>query len=787
MRIRFISPRASAYLAASGKAKPAINPGCKVVYSFLIILILLSSRAHTQSIPGEITVYPRVTTSAVSGDADDPAIWIHPFDPSKSLIIGTDKGTGALYVWDMNGQQLQNIPVGDDANNVDVRYDMLVGGQSLDICVVNKKNPSGFVVFKIDPAAGTLSNITTSGGILAPELKNPYGLALYRRPGDGAMFVFGTTNGGDLKNLHQYRLLDDGAGKVKGMHVRVFGSNYVSGVMEGLVADDEFGYIYAAEEDCCVHKFYADPDLNNNTQLAEFAHDDGIDPDREGLGLYACADGTGYLVLSSQGNKRAKIYRREGDPGNPHSHTLVTTIYTPNASSTDGLDVTNRPAGPNFPNGLMAKHDGATKKFALFAWEDIALTYLTICPDDGGACDVAADFSGNATSGCGSLAVNFTDLSTGPVTSWLWDFGDGSTSTVQNSSHTYSTVGVFNVKLTISSTICNRTQTKLNYVTVSGVPAANFIGAPISGSVPMTVNFTDQTSGNPIAWSWNFGDGGTSMLKNPSHQYTGVGTYTVTLTATNACGADDETKVNYIAVSDCSPANIALGKPATASSSRSGYPPGNAVDGSTSTAWKSQSGGIQWLEVDLGSTHETDDAVIRWDGSNRAKDFAFQYWDGVNWVTLFSQTQNSSSTSIFSFALTCAQKFRVYMTKPNSSRYYIKELEINGCSCTSTLKANMGQSSSPVAAMPDKIVLHSNYPNPFNPSTNINFGLPTATFVTLKVYNLTGAEIATLVDGIRPAGHHTVVFDAKNLPSGVYFAVLQAGEVRQVQRLLLMR
>ncbi len=97
-------------------------------------------------------------------------------------------------------------------------------------------------------------------------------------------------------------------------------------------------------------------------------------------------------------------------------------------------------------------------------------------------------------------------------------------------------------------------QFKIPYVstiTVSGgttPPTANFSGTPTSGGVPLTVNFTDLSTG-ATSWSWNFGDTGTSTLKNPSHTYNSVGTYTVSLTATNSYGSDTETKTNYITVS----------------------------------------------------------------------------------------------------------------------------------------------------------------------------------------------------------------------------------------------
>ncbi len=172
-----------------------------------------------------------------------------------------------------------------------------------------------------------------------------------------------------------------------------------------------------------------------------------------------------------------------------------------------------------------------------------------------GGCDLAADFSGDATSGCAPLTVNFTDLSTGTgIDGWDWDFGDGSgTSTAQNPSYNYTSAGTYTVTLTVSSTSqgCNDSATKTGYITVSGSPVADFSGSPVSGTEPLTVDFTDLST-DATGWSWDFGDGvGTSAQQNPSYTYNSVGTYTVTLTASNACGSDIAQKVNYITVSPC--------------------------------------------------------------------------------------------------------------------------------------------------------------------------------------------------------------------------------------------
>jgi hypothetical protein len=79
-------------------------------------------------------------------------------------------------------------------------------------------------------------------------------------------------------------------------------------------------------------------------------------------------------------------------------------------------------------------------------------------------------------------------------------------------------------------------------------PVAAFNGTPTSGCAPLTVNFTDQSTGSPTSWSWNFGDGGNSTAQNVSHQYTNAGTYNVTLTVSNACGNNTLAKSNYITV-----------------------------------------------------------------------------------------------------------------------------------------------------------------------------------------------------------------------------------------------
>jgi len=162
-----------------------------------------------------------------------------------------------------------------------------------------------------------------------------------------------------------------------------------------------------------------------------------------------------------------------------------------------------------------------------------------------------AEFSGSPRTISEREGVVFYDQSTNNPTYWLWDFGDGSTVEAINVTHVYQNPGVYTVTLTVSNDYGTDSETKVDYITVEPEgypPEADFTVSDQTITEGQTVQFTDQSTNNPASWSWNFGDGGTSTESDPSHQYNTPGTYTVTLTATNAHGSDSETKVDYITV-----------------------------------------------------------------------------------------------------------------------------------------------------------------------------------------------------------------------------------------------
>jgi PKD repeat protein len=145
--------------------------------------------------------------------------------------------------------------------------------------------------------------------------------------------------------------------------------------------------------------------------------------------------------------------------------------------------------------------------------------------------------------------VAFRDLSTGTTPmNYLWEFGDGATSTEQNPSHTYIRRGLYTVKLAVTNAYGSSTKTKENYIAIGLAPSAEFSADPTTGNMPLAVAFTDRSTGHPTTWNWNFGDGRASTEQNPVHMYYTSGEFTVILTASNEYGTSDTSKAYFIHV-----------------------------------------------------------------------------------------------------------------------------------------------------------------------------------------------------------------------------------------------
>jgi hypothetical protein len=336
-------------------------------------------------------------------------------------------------------------------------------------------------------------------------------------------------------------------------------------------------------------------------------------------------------------------------------------------------------------------------------------------------------------------------------------------------------------------------------VKVSGDGQSGAVSAKLSA--PFVVRVTDN-AGNPVsgvAVTFGVTAGGGSLSNSQPQMTNSNGEASTVLTLGPAAGANTVTATaagltgspqtfTSTATSQPPTGNLALNKPATVSSTYVSSSPSRAVDGNGSTYWRSGSVSkttIVWLAVDLQAIYQIGRAVVKWNSSRYAKKYQFQVsTDGVQFTTVYTDNAGNGGTDDFTFNAVSARYVRLYITENNKSSEQVLEFEIYATATAPN--ANAGEAVQNSFAEPGELVLES-YPNPFNANASISFDLPQETHVTLKVYNLIGEEVATLVNERRGAGHHTVVFEAANLPSGIYFAVLQAGEVRQIRRLILMK
>lgn len=345
----------------------------------LFSLLAYSAPAQTPDGPTR-AVTPTHATQDVSQDPDDPAIWVNPRDPAQSLLIGTNKikadAGGALYVFGTDGKTRQIITGLDRPNNVDVEYGLRLRGKPVDIAVCTERLQHRLRIFAIAPS-GKLSDLRPQGlPVFQGEVgdaREPMGIALYKRPTDGAIFaVVGRKSGPTRGYLHVYRIRDNGAGKPEATFVKAFGAYSGKKEIESICVDDALGYVYYSDETVCVRKYPADPGSPFfGQELATFGRERSRVGDHEGLAIYTKPNGTGYLVSTDQipvanGGTRYYVYKREGEPGDRHNHRKPLLVVNGGADETDGIEVTSVPIGKAFPGGLFAAMNSKAKNFLLF-------------------------------------------------------------------------------------------------------------------------------------------------------------------------------------------------------------------------------------------------------------------------------------------------------------------------------------------------------------------------------------------------------------------------------------
>ena len=338
--------------------------GVLLVATMLVVISYRGGRARAKNDARIHEVAAVVETEPVNtgGDsADDATLWVHPTDPSQSLVIGTNKKRG-LVVYDLAGKEIQSLNDGQ-MNNVDHRDDFPLAGKKVSLVTASNRSNNSIAIYKINAETRRLENVAAE----VVKTTEAYGSCMYKSSKTGKFYYIVANKQGVAE---QYELFDTGKG-VSAKRVRQI---KVGSQLEGCVADDELGHLYIGEELVGIWKYSAEPDAEPTRKEVDRVRAGGsLVADVEGLTIAYGSDGKGYLIASSQGNSTYAIYRREGDNTYVKSFRIVAGNAVDHVTDTDGIHVTTANLGPQFPHGVFIAQDGADDKgkqnFKLVPWQ----------------------------------------------------------------------------------------------------------------------------------------------------------------------------------------------------------------------------------------------------------------------------------------------------------------------------------------------------------------------------------------------------------------------------------
>ncbi|MEO8367760.1 MAG: phytase [Candidatus Solibacter sp.] len=298
-----------------------------------------------------VDIRPVVETEQVAHDVDDPAIWMHPTDRARSLIVGTvkrPKPDGGLAVYNLDGNLLEQYSGIDRPNNVDILGD---------ICVTTERLARQLRVYRVSESKPRLQLLGTVPVFVgeAGESAAPMGIALYKRASDKALFAMVSRKQGPATGyLWQYRLRV-AAGSVTGEKVRAFGKFSGNTEIEAVAVDQERELVYYADEECCVRAYRADPDAPHaEIEVARFA-ETGFRANREGIAIAGP-----YVMVTDQLAPASEyhVYRR--------TDWQEVAVWRGVSDSTDGLDAIGLAMGPKFPKGFLIAMNSGRRTFHLY-------------------------------------------------------------------------------------------------------------------------------------------------------------------------------------------------------------------------------------------------------------------------------------------------------------------------------------------------------------------------------------------------------------------------------------
>jgi len=336
----------------------------------IFLLLIASSNLFAQ-----VPVIPSFETDPVQtwNGADDAAIWIHPTDPASSFFIGVDKNSsGRLELYNMDGTFFWGTPSNTRYNNVDVMYNYVFGGDTIDM-VVAGNNTSHFIDFyQIDQDNRTLIDITGSTDC---GFSNLYGFMVHHDLCTEEYYAFLTRRTSD-GYCYQYRFFENEIGSIDTELVRIIDN--LPTRTEGMVADYMLGHLYIAEESIGIWKYQTDPESGNNRILMDSVSGPNLTASVEGLTIYYSDDSTGYLISASQGASDYQVYTREDNNELLGSFELIANNDEgiDAVIHQDGIDVLSYPIPGFYNSGVFITQDtensGGFSNYKIVPWENIA-------------------------------------------------------------------------------------------------------------------------------------------------------------------------------------------------------------------------------------------------------------------------------------------------------------------------------------------------------------------------------------------------------------------------------
>lgn len=353
----------------------------------IALLILLSSCTDKREIEGSFELRKNTISKKVKATVetehkdydpnddsiDDPAIWINKNNYEKSVIFGTDKING-VGLYNLEGKMINFYELGA-CNNIDVRYDFVLGTDTIDIIGFTNRSTNSIDLYTMNNKNDGIEFIGKQ--VLGHDFGKIYGFCLYHNIDENKYYAFANTKEGVIE---QWLFEPKTNNEIAFTKVKRFTKN---GTVEGMVADDVVNLIYIGEENYGIWRHNASEDskdLNGELLLTSVIDSNiNITADIEGLAIYKASNGEGYLIASSQGNFSYSIFERKA-PNKYIGSFYIEDGEIDGAEETDGIEVCNLPLNNTFSKGIFIVQDGLnynketaiSQNFKYIKWEDIA-------------------------------------------------------------------------------------------------------------------------------------------------------------------------------------------------------------------------------------------------------------------------------------------------------------------------------------------------------------------------------------------------------------------------------